>query len=644
MSGPTGPEVRVCIVGAGPRGTGVLQMLCALVLGGGCRALRVDVVDPHPAGPGAIWRRDQSALLWMNSQIGAVGEAERYPEPLRLPPLVQWLSTDGPARLGPGELAAEFDRVSPGRFASRPLVSEYFRWVFDTTVHRSAGPVEVVVHRDRVVDLGELPDGSGRQVVELDAAPEPLVVDHVVLSQGHTAVLPDRAERADLGFARHHGRYYRPPGAAEPLPVADVPPGEDLLLRGLGLTAVDQITLLTQGRGGRFERTAHGLGYRPSGAEPVLHAGSRRGVPHLPKPGYRVATAAGPTHLTRAAVEPLLDRHGALDFRAHLWPLVVEQLAAAHYLELFTAWPERTAVPWPDFVARTAGRLHRPDSTARVVAAAVPDPADRFDLAALAHPLAGRSYADRQALQDGVRGVVREAVRRRDDPRRSADLAVLAALGSAITVTLELVVAGCITARSQLVDVEGWFLPLGSFLSSGPPLRRARELLALAEAGVLRFVGPVTRIRADPGRAAFVASSPAVPGEVVAPGLVEARLPGPALGRTADPLLAALYRRGECLEELAEDETGAPVGTGRLAVRAADHRLLLPGGGAHPARFALGPGVATVPDRRPLPAGAATLDPVEQNARVAREILRGTPLSAGSRGRCPDAVAAPAGG
>jgi FAD-NAD(P)-binding len=58
----------VVIVGAGPRGTGLLERLIAnapeLLPDG---ALTVHVVDPYPAGAGHLWRREQSPLLWANS-------------------------------------------------------------------------------------------------------------------------------------------------------------------------------------------------------------------------------------------------------------------------------------------------------------------------------------------------------------------------------------------------------------------------------------------------------------------------------------------------------------------------------------------------------------------------------------------------
>lgn len=52
----------ICVVGAGPRGTSVVERLIASapeLLGG--RALRIEVIDPYPPGPGASGSRTSRA-------------------------------------------------------------------------------------------------------------------------------------------------------------------------------------------------------------------------------------------------------------------------------------------------------------------------------------------------------------------------------------------------------------------------------------------------------------------------------------------------------------------------------------------------------------------------------------------------------
>ncbi|MFJ8913083.1 FAD/NAD(P)-binding protein [Amycolatopsis sp. NPDC102389] len=551
--------MRICVVGAGPRGTGVLQRLCALG-----DELEVHVVDPYPPGPGRIWRRAQPDLLWMNSPVSGV---DMFGGPDGLPSLWEWFRTEGEPLLADGELAGEASRLTERRFASRPLAGAYYEWIFAGAASGS----RVHVHRCRAVDVR---DHGSAQAVWLEGVPEPLVVDAVILTQGHIGARPGPAERSLAAFAESHGLTYRPPGHAEDVPT--VRPGESVLLRGLGLTFIDQVTLLTQGRGGKFRRTGAGeLVYEPSGEEPVIHAGSRRGVPYHAKPTS--ALIAGPPPLPRFFTHDVAG--SGLDFRERLWPLVVKEILGGYYHELFLGHPFRTAMSWDEFSERFA----ETDDPASLIAAAVPDPADRFDLDTVAEPMAGLRFGSPAELGRWLRGHLSDVLVRRSDPWYTPELGALAGLGSAVMTTIELATAGRIAPASRSADVERWFLPFGSYLSSGPPQRRVAELIALSEAGVVRFLGP--RLKVFATEEAFVASSPAVPGTVRATALIEARLAEPTVQTMTDPLLTALFGRGECTAE---------PGTGRLAVRESDHRLLTRSGTAHPRRFAAGPLVERV--------------------------------------------------
>src|SRR5882724_7606236 len=60
--------LSICVVGGGPRGTVVLERICAnvevMAPGAG---VTVHVVDPYSPGAGRVWRHRQSDLLVMNT-------------------------------------------------------------------------------------------------------------------------------------------------------------------------------------------------------------------------------------------------------------------------------------------------------------------------------------------------------------------------------------------------------------------------------------------------------------------------------------------------------------------------------------------------------------------------------------------------
>ncbi|GAB3454927.1 FAD/NAD(P)-binding protein [Kineococcus endophyticus] len=613
-------SLTLLVVGAGPRTLGVLDRLSAHASASGAE-VDVHVVDPHPAGAGRIWRADQHPLLWMNSRAADVtvlpDASSRLEGPVRTgPTLYAWLDAHRAelaqefARAGQDALRREVLAVQEGTFVSRALGSRYLSWAWDRVVAGLPAGVRLTVHRTRVLDVRDALHGAGRQHVALEDGTT-LDVDAVVLAQGHPDVVPGPREVAAREFADRHGLGYVAPGYTSDLGLTEdevtLPPGRDVLVAGMGLAFVDLLVLLTQGRGGRFEETPDGPVYHPSGREPVLHVGSRRGVPYRSKITYQLTERPV---LPRFLTEEALPSHSRLNLRRDVWPLVAKELAGAHYAELFRSHPERTALDAAEFDRRFAvAGWGSPDLDA-LVAQAVPAVQDRFDLHRLDRPLDGFRAPTGSAVHDRVRAHVADDVARRGDPGFSMDAAVFHALLSGYVTVAGLAHAGRLDDAS-VAEVDGWWHGLFSYVASGPPPRRLAELLALADAGVVRFLGGDVRFAPDEVGGCWTARSANSPDTVSATVLVDARLPQASVTASADPLLRHLTGRGE-LRELAG---------GKLVVDP-EQRLVHADGTVHPRRFAVGPWVAgggwAAAFARPgLDAGFFRL-----NDRVARAVLQ----------------------
>ncbi|MBE8476631.1 FAD/NAD(P)-binding protein [Streptomyces justiciae] len=541
------------IVGAGPRGTGLIERIAAnapeLYAGSGLSREGFDIhlVDPYPPGAGRIWREAQSPLLWMNSHAEDV---TMFTD--------ETVTMEGPVR--PGPTLHEWAGIDGSVFADRQLQGAYLRWVHERAVADLPDSIRVHHHPRRALRISG--PREGRQQVWLEGRPRPLLADLVVLSLGHLDAELD-AEQGDLAaYAERHGLVHLPPDFTADSDLSALAPGEPVLVRGFGLAFVDLMVLLTEGRGGRYE----GDTYVPSGREPVLYVGSRRGVPYHSKIGYEWTGERPPLprFFGPAEVDQLLARPGGFDFRRDVWPLVEKELGFAHYHRLFDVHPERTSGAWADFEEKYAAAEGEAELGA-LVASAVPDPADRLDLTALDRPLEGVRYGSYEEFQEGLRGYVERDLSRRHDPSYSPDLAVF---------------LGLLSVYGQLIRLGGvppWWHGFFSYLASGPPGPRLRQLLALSRAGVLKFVGADMSVTAEGG--VFRATSATVPGAFVeARALVEARLPEPTVGRARDTLLRELHADG-----------AAETPDGLLRVDPADGRILDRNGRPHPRRFALGP-------------------------------------------------------
>ncbi|MFB7517015.1 FAD/NAD(P)-binding protein [Streptomyces sp. NPDC056144] len=560
MSGPEAVTPSVVIVGAGPRGTGFLERLAAnLPELYGDQPLDLHLVDPYPPGPGRIWRTAQSPLLWMNSQAEDV--TMFTDETVRL---------EGPVR--PGPTLADWAGIEGRSFPSRPRQGAYLRWVYERAL--AALPASVTVHEHRTSALRVGGPRDGRQRVWLERGVEPLDADVVVLTVGHLGAEPDPEQRELTAFAARHRLLHLPPDFTADTDLSALPAGEPVLVRGFGLAFVDLTVLLTEGRGGRYEGEGDDLVYVPSGREPVLYVGSRRGVPYHSKIGYVLDGERPPLprffgpEQTDGILAAAGD--GPVDVRRDLWPHIRKELAWAHYHRLFAAHPERTSLPWDVFEKAYAQAAPDGPEIGALVADAVPDPADRIDLDALDHPLDGIRYGSAEELQDGLRGYITEDLTRRHDPAHSPDAAVFGALLS---------VYGQLARLGDRVDPGGWWHGFFSYLASGPPGPRLHQLLALSRAGIVRFLGPRVTVEADETRGVFRAASAAVPGEwTEARALVEARLPDATVEHTDSPLLRALHEDG-----------ALATASGLLVVDPADGRVVEREEGPHPRRFALGP-------------------------------------------------------
>ncbi|MBD0744359.1 FAD/NAD(P)-binding domain-containing protein [Streptomyces sp. CBMA152] len=549
---PSLHQPSLVVVGAGPRGTGFLERLAAnLPELYGDQPLDVHLVDPYPPGGGRIWRAEQSPLLWMNSMAEDV---TMFTD--------DTVQQEGPVR--PGPTLAEWAGIDGQTFPSRRAQGAYLRWVYEEAVAALGPTVTVHEHRTRALRIGG--PREGRQHVRLEGRAEPLAADLVVLTIGHLDAELDDEQRELAAFAARHDLVHLPPDFTADSDLSALRPGEPVIVRGFGLAFVDLMVLLTEGRGGRY---AEDGSYLPSGREPVLYVGSRRGVPYHSKIGYawQGERPPLPRFFGPEAVDELLSRPSRPDFRRDVWPLIDKELGFAHYHRLFTAHPERTAVDWPDFEEKYAAADPGSPELHALVAAAVPDPADRLDLEALDHPLDGVRFPSYEALQEGLRGYVSQDLTRRHDDANSVDLAVFLGLLS---------VYGQLP---RLGDVGRWWHGFFSYLASGPPGPRLRQLLALSDAGIVRFLGAGVTVESDEDAGVFRAGSASVPGEwIEARALVEARLPEPSLDRTRSPLLRALYRDG----------AGA-TGAGLLTVDPADGRVLDREARPYPRLFALGP-------------------------------------------------------
>ncbi|MFI2791367.1 FAD/NAD(P)-binding protein, partial [Kitasatospora sp. NPDC018614] len=318
----------LAVVGGGPRATYALERLSAQLdrLGPGQR-LKVLVFERSGEfGAGQAHSPSQPATSFLNrvsSQVSfAADETTTGAGPLRTSrrTLHEWCR-ERYARTGEPDLD-----LGPADWPRRYVHGLALREAFDSYAAdlRAHPRAELELHHAEVVRLR-----AGRRLLLQTADGRRFEADQALLVTGHTHHDPLRGEpsRSRARFAAATGCHYVP--YAYPLDRLPEETGT-VGVAGTGLTAIDVILHLTEGRGGRFEPVAGGLRYVPSGAEPrrvVAFSGSGL-FTFCRADDEKGDRAHQGVHLTTEAIDRLRERHPeGLDFERDVLPLIEREMA-----------------------------------------------------------------------------------------------------------------------------------------------------------------------------------------------------------------------------------------------------------------------------------------------------------------------------
>jgi len=524
----------IVIVGGGPRGTYCLRRL----------ALRLQGVGPLPPvcihvveksgnfGGGGVHSPTQSRLLLLNTvaaQVTAFGD-------------------DDPARDLPGHrtlhhyLAHNRWDIGPNDYPARALHGEYlaamFRW-FGTNMPPG---VSLALHTTAATDI--IPEGDFRRVLLADGSF--ILARHVLLVTGHARhwLDPDSREwqwhrfATDLQTAGKNRSYTH---FAYPIDETSrqVQPGERIYIIGMGLTAVDIVRMLTLGRGGRIE----GGRYLPSGREPRILLGSRLGVPYCARAVNQKKDQYKGRMLIPERVLDLRKAKERLDFQRDLLPLVRLELEVVYYTTLMGEAFGDEFLRQPDNDARASFVAARVDPGAVLTWDELVNPLYRLESQRQAGQPLFPSYESyhgfvchllRQDIAEAERGNM-------TSPLKSAVDAVFRDLRDVLRLAVNW---GGLTPSSHRW-FNGEFDRMNNRIAVGPPLESTRQILMLAEAGLLEFSGPRPRLSTDSAEAVFAVESPEVTGSRrFAEHVINGRIHSVSLRRDSSPLIAALLARG----------------------------------------------------------------------------------------------------
>ncbi|MGJ5206417.1 FAD/NAD(P)-binding protein [Bradyrhizobium sp. HKCCYLR20261] len=527
------PE-RIAIIGTGPRGISVIERLAGrLAERSTLRSLVVYAIDSVEVGCGRLWRTDQPDWLLMNTRCKNV---TMFPNP---PDGAAWRAGYGPTFM---EWWRQIDVNYPGPsgLAPRGLYGKYLKFVLDVVELNMPEQMHIERVQDRVTDIAE---HAGEYVLSFESGRDSLRVDRLVICSGYPVSKAKSARQGSTASSRHLTSFDVLETFQSGLSLPADLSGQTIGLRGLGLSFYDVLSELTLGRGGRF---AHGndgdIRYVRSGREPrLIVAGSRSGFP-LPMRGRNDRPAGvgfAPRFFTETRIAKI-RAEGPACFRTSYLPWLTA--------EVNLAYVEKTL--GPDRFDSFSKQLDACDVSTATIMPLMSELARSFgvegllDLEAIAAPFKGMSFPSQDAFRRAVVALVRQDVARSEageftDPVK-AGLDVLRFIRPLIRKAVDL---GGLTPTSHCEFITS-IGPTIAFLSTGPSLTRARQLLALIESGLVELLGPGASFR-ETDVAGFIASSNAVENySAVVDVLIDAYVPVPNVDVDDNPAIRRLADAG----------------------------------------------------------------------------------------------------
>lgn len=462
-------------------------------------------------GAGEVYDPEQPAYLLMNYANGHISmwHSERIPAVVPTTyTLVEWLKKNHYPASGA-------DDVSP-----RFLVGKYLQEGFEALVKHAPKFVKIYKHVGEVADIAPLgnrytltvsTDGSQRRLRG---------IDEILVASGHPRVqakpFPDLDHSVDFVY---------------PIPskLAKINPGELVAMKGLGLTFVDAVLGLTEGRGGRFSENSQGdLVYSPSGKEPQkIFPFSKSGLPMMPRGNTYPPKIYEPIFFTQENLTQGRNPSTKYDFEKEVLPWMEREYKWVYYSKLLRI-NHLTLEPSADFSEIEA----QIEDFHRLFPKFV-----RFDLQDFLHrPFTEEGLVeDRQAYVDYCLGQAKLG-------EEKSPLAGAAGLWRSLSPVFARVYQfGGLRPESHRLFAEQYAGALNR-LSYGPPIGNMEKILALAKNGLLDFSAakgqisyriPLFRLQSEDGRVAVETDY-----------FVDARIPKYQVSDTSQGLYGKMIERG----------------------------------------------------------------------------------------------------
>ena len=526
---------KVAIIGGGPKGLYGFERLTAwLNIHSPSEKTEIHIFNrSYSFGAGENYKTGQPSYLLMNNPVGEINMwSEEAPSPVvpHSHSLSEWLC----------HIARE--NISHHDYTTRAMAGRYLSHGFKSIA--SSLP-ENIVGKYIVEEVVDIFNDSGKYSLRLkkegfkNYQHHADLYDHVLIATGHPKYRSSKETLKLQSFAEKHEKTgFIPFIYPTEKMFSDVPPNCSVGIKGLGLTFVDAVLALTEGKGGRFERNekTDKLTYNPSGNEPkVIYPFSRSGLPMIP----RISVPIENNELmffNRAAIQSF-EPGEKLHFEEQIWPLLRQDMIYAYYdIAMKNAgFPEGLFI-CEDFedVERFVAGYHKKYPSQI-----------RFDVDRFLEPLKEADVLNGTTIDQFIKSLYNHYLQEaRKGELKSPFAAVTAVWRKASSLFCELYSFGGLTPESHRhfdYSMRGKL----NRITFGPPVKSAEKLYALMESGILNFdAARNPNLILDDKSGSFILQSNPNNTRYPVQYLVDARIPKVSLADNPGPLFRNMLNRG----------------------------------------------------------------------------------------------------
>lgn len=465
---------KVAIVGGGPKGLYAFERLTSQFKARP-PSNRVEIHIYNRStffGAGEIYRTDQPTYLITNTLIGEINMwTEKDPPPVisNPLPLTKWL------HIKEGVINNEHDYID------RATVGRYLTNGFELI---ASNLPENVFGKYIISEVTDLYKDGEKYALKLKTDSSSVHdkadrYDHILLATGHPI---NRATEQDNNFQtfadKHDGTDFIPFIYPTEYIFLNITPGTTVGIKGMGLTFIDAVLALTEGKGGNFYRSHNEkLMYYPSGYEPkVIYPFSRSGLPMIPRQPYLWNTSPL-KFFTRDVID--VDSKKKTDFKKQILPLIKQDMIVTFYDIKMKRFGFKDDL-------KTCGTFEEIEQSVQQFHDKYPD-VKRFDPDIFLAPLRDKIFLEsesfNQYLYNCLNFFIKEA---RKGELNSPWAAVTAVWRKAVPLFCELYSFGGLTPSSQR-DFDVNHRGKLNRVTFGPGVKSVEKLVALMESGILNF-------------------------------------------------------------------------------------------------------------------------------------------------------------